>query len=96
LALNPQPIVCYPGTPTTESYSCLVTMAINLKNAWNVALWIGSDESLYHFGLDCLKRANGKAGVAARYFMQEMQGERTPDGGIYNHTCVKLALGGLV
>ena len=66
------------------------------KNAWNVALWIGSDESLYHFGLDCLKRANGKAGVAARYFMQDMQGERTPDGGIYNHTCVKLALEGLV
>lgn len=66
------------------------------RNAWNVALWISNDESLYNFGLDCLKRANGKPGVAARYFMRDMEGERTPDGGVFNHTVVKLALAGLV
>ena len=36
-------------------------------NAWNVALWIGNDEPLYRFALECVRRprASGKP-VTAR------------------------------
>ena len=69
-------------------------------NAWNVALWIGNDEPLYRFAMDCLDhpRVNrNKRGLAAatRKFMAPMGGTRTPDGAVYNHLSVKLALEGL-
>jgi hypothetical protein len=63
-------------------------------NAWNVALWIGNDEPLYRFALDCKRRAKTVAG-AARLFMQDFDGQKTPDGARYNLTCVREALAGL-
>jgi len=65
------------------------------RNAWNVALWIGNDESLYRLALECLKRAGGKRGIAARYFLREVGAERTPDGAKFNHLAVSLAMDGL-
>lgn len=61
-------------------------------NAWNVSLWIGNDEPMYRLALASLARANNNAGKAARYFMALMQGQKTPDGAIYNHLSVKLCL----
>lgn len=64
-------------------------------NAWNVALWIGNDEGLYNLALDCLKRAKGNRRKAARYMLQDLEGQRTPDGAVYNLTCLYEALDGL-
>ena len=60
-------------------------------NAWNVALWIGNDEGLYRFALDCKRKAKNAAG-AARLFMRDFEGQKTPDGAKYNQTCVREAL----
>lgn len=65
-------------------------------NAWNIALWIGNDEGLYRFALDCLKRGKNKPDRAARIFMQSFEGDKTPDGAPYTLLNVKLALAGLV
>lgn len=64
-------------------------------NAWNVSLWIGNEESYYRLALDCLKRASGKRGVAARYFLREIGESKTPDGAKWNHLSVSLAMDGL-
>ena len=69
-------------------------------NAWNVALWIGNDEGLYRFAMDCLdsppvnRKKRGLA-HATRLFMRELGGTKTPDGAIYNTRCVLEALTGL-
>ena len=66
-------------------------------NAWNVALWIGNDESLYRFAMDCI-RPQGDREVnfysAARRFTRGVFG-KTPDGATYNQLSVRLALEGL-
>jgi hypothetical protein len=64
-------------------------------NAWNVALWIANDEPLYRFALECIREAKSIR-QAARRFMRDMSGEKTPDGATYNFTCVYEALSGLV
>jgi len=46
-------------------------------------------------GLPETKRADLILSRAARYFMSDFGGERTPDGGKFNHLAVKLALDGL-
>ena len=63
-------------------------------NAWNVSLWIGNDEGLYRFALDCKRQAGNNDG-AARLFMQELEGQKTPDGAPYTVTTVREALSGL-
>ena len=75
-------------------------------NAWNVSLWIGNDEPLYRFAMECLKSARewyeGKQWSshnvvlrgATRRFMRLMGDEKTPDGATYNALSVKLALEG--
>lgn len=62
-------------------------------NAWNVSLWIANEEPLYRFAMDCLK--GHTMTQAVRRFMRDMGGQRTPDGGVYNATCVREALAGL-
>ena len=63
-------------------------------NAWNVALWIGNDEGLYHMAKHAL--STGNASRAARYFIETVgEGAKTPDGAIYNFKCVREALAGL-
>ena len=70
-------------------------------NAWNVALWMGNDEPLYRFAMDCIERArktNPKrlAARASRYFMGGMAESKTPDGAKYTYLAVKLALEGFL
>ena len=68
-------------------------------NAWNVALWIGNNEPLYRFAMECIKQARNRPnplGWAARIFMASYGNARTPDGAIFNRLSVRLALEGLV
>jgi len=64
-------------------------------NSWNVALWIGNDESIYRFAMECIAGVNkNKLGLtfATIRFMNKFQGQKTPDGAKYNHLSVKLCL----
>jgi hypothetical protein len=71
-------------------------------NAWNVSLWIDSDEPLYRWAMSCIERANRvhadksasrRLAMAMRLFRAVVgKKERTPDGAVYNDLCVKLAL----
>ena len=63
-------------------------------NAWNVALWIGNDEGLYNLALGCIRTTKSR-NLAARKMTQMLAGEKTPDGAIYNYTCIREALKGL-
>jgi hypothetical protein len=63
-------------------------------NAWNVALWIGSDEGLYRLALEC-KASSRDLRRAAALFMRELAHPRTPDGAVFNITSVAEALRGL-
>ena len=64
-------------------------------NAWNVALWIGNDEGLYRFALDCLHRSNNATAAAIRFIEFVGEGAQTPDGATFNFKCVREALAGL-
>ena len=59
-------------------------------NAWNVALYINTEEPLYRRALE-LARKHGEA-KAAIQLARELQGERTPDGAVYNLTCIREAI----
>ena len=59
-------------------------------NAWNVAMWINSDEFMYNWAKE-LVREHGR-GKAARIMAREMDGQKTPDGGKYNKTAIYEAL----
>lgn len=62
-------------------------------NAWNVSLWINNDEGLYREALRLVK----KHGIekAARHMAANLAGDRTPDGGRYNFTCIREAMRGM-
>lgn len=60
-------------------------------NAWNVALWIGNDEGLYHLARDCKRRGRDNT-RAARIFMGSVGADKTPDGAQYNFKCVREAI----
>ena len=62
----------------------------NSKAAWNVALWIGNDEGLYRFALDCIRHSKTK-NLAARTMLESLP-ERTPDGFRYTFSSVRQAL----
>ena len=59
-------------------------------NAWNVSLWLNNDEGLYRFASDLIRRHGPKRGAAK--VGSALAGQRTPDGAVYNHLTVKLAL----
>ena len=68
-------------------------------NAWNIALWMGNDEGIYRFAVDCLRRKTLKGKTpnlkqATNRFMGSFDGDKTPDGVLYTRTNVKLALAG--
>ncbi len=63
-------------------------------NAWNVSLWLNSDEGLYRMMTEALRRHTTKA-RAARELARELAGPRTPDGGRYNVTTIRAAMEGL-
>lgn len=66
-------------------------------NAWNVALWIHNDESLYFTAVEAFKTSKTERQAQQRF--RELTGigptDKTPDGAVYNTTSVKLALRGL-
>lgn len=70
-------------------------------NAWNVALWIGNDETLYYAAIGCIKLYPNKQKTskpytrAARMFIKDLGLTRTPDGAKYTINSVRLALEGL-
>lgn len=59
-------------------------------NAWNVSLWISGDEGMYRHARE-LKQKHG-AKRAARMLTNQLEGQRTPDGGRYNFTCIYEAI----
>ena len=64
-------------------------------NAWNVSLWIGNDEPLYKFAIECIQGINNnkrELAFATRRFIASMGGCKTPDGAVYNPLSVKLVL----
>ena len=60
-------------------------------NAWNVCLWLHNDEGLYRSMLDYITQYGSKE-RAARAMARDYRGERTPDGGRYNVTTIRLAM----
>lgn len=71
------------------------------KGYWNIALWIGNDESTYRFAVACIRNAKQTPSRvhwltrAARHFCGLYGGERTPDGFKYTVARVKAALSDL-
>ena len=63
-------------------------------NAWNVSLWINNDEGLYRLAQNCV-RGTKTLGAAARLMLRDLQGQHTPDGAVYNYTCIREALRGI-
>ena len=59
-------------------------------NAWNVSLWINNDEGLYRQAVELVRRHGYKYG--ARALHKELEGQRTPDGAVYNLTCIREAI----
>lgn len=59
-------------------------------NAWNVSLWINNDEGLYFRAVELAKQYGINKG--ARLMFRELEGEKTPDGAVYNLTCVREAM----
>lgn len=62
-------------------------------NAWNIALWLGNDETLYWNCRRALRMAPNRR-LATEMVMAALP-ERTPDGVKYTRTNVRLALRGL-
>lgn len=60
-------------------------------NAWNIALWLWNDEGLYRTMLDYITQ-HGTKDRAAWAMARDFAGERTPDGGRYNLTTIRLAM----
>jgi hypothetical protein len=65
-------------------------------NAWNVSLWIGNDETLYRCAVEALRTTHTLKHATNVFFgLTGVKGCKTPDGGVFNPTAVKLALAGL-
>jgi hypothetical protein len=63
-------------------------------NCWNVAVWIGNDEGLYHTALECIRHTKNRD-QAARLFLLTYGESSTPDGARYTFKGVRNALVGL-
>ncbi len=60
------------------------------KTAWNVALWLHNNESLYRLCQHHTQTAPNRSRAAAR-ILAELP-DRTPDGFKYSHRTVYLAI----
>ncbi len=72
-------------------------------NQWNVALWIANDEALYRLAIHCIEETRRYTTCEAEHIEKAtslllscLEGERTPDGAVYNRLSVKRALAGLM
>ena len=63
-------------------------------NSHNVALWLGSDEFMYSCILDMYNDKGLQYTI--KNMVQSLQGEKTPDGAVYNPLSVRLAVIGLL
>lgn len=63
-------------------------------NAWNVSLYINNEYHLYQLAMDCIKQ-HPTAYVARFIRYSTLLGDKTPDGAVYNHLSIKLALDAL-
>lgn len=64
-------------------------------NAWNVALWINNEESLYNLAQEvCTETVKQGRSIdtASTKFIKWLGATNTPDGATYNRLCVKLAI----
>lgn len=66
-------------------------------NHWNVALWLGNDEGLYHLALDIMRSRRTMAENAAQMLAELQAGghTHTPDGARYTVTTLQAAMSGL-
>jgi hypothetical protein len=66
-------------------------------NHWNVSLWIGNDEGLYHMARECIRMESGrqKAAEAMLELLAEQGITNTPDGAPYSVSSIKAAMVGL-
>lgn len=66
-------------------------------NAWNVALWLGNNEGLYHAACEAYDASHNRAGRVRAFRNLTGIGEtdRTPDGAIYSNNSVGLAIAGI-
>ena len=59
-------------------------------NAWNVALWLFNDESMYYLVQKSLKTSRNKKEAAKK--LLNYLGDSTPDGVKFTYTNIRLAL----
>jgi hypothetical protein len=65
-------------------------------NAWNVALYMSSDEFLYREAVDAIRKTRTVSGATNRFLITTgLLGDKTPDGATYNRTSVREAIAGL-
>jgi hypothetical protein len=67
---------------------------------WNVALWLGNDESLYNLAMEYRGKTLARSGKPitprrAAYKLQAMLPAKTPDGASYSITALTAAIEGL-
>jgi len=63
-------------------------------NAWNVHLWLSSEEWSYNLMRFCIKNTRTRR-EAAKMLIDRLPSRATPDGANYNITCVVEAMRGI-
>lgn len=59
-------------------------------NAWNIYIWITGDYFAYKHAYELVKEYSLR--VATKMFLADYEGEKTPDGAVFNRLSVRLAL----